>query len=543
MEKKIALYLRLSMADGDLGKDNKDESNSIENQRLLLLDYLNYREDLQGDTLEYVDDGYSGTNFDRPSFRTLIEDCKKGLVSTIMVKDLSRLGREYIGVGDYVEQIFPVLGVRFIAVNNHFDSLDFEGNAINLDLAVSNLINSFYSRDLSKKIRTCFETKWRQGRATSSNVPFGYVWDMEKKEWMIDPVAAGYVRHIFDLALKGYGTSRIASELNEEKIPLPSAVAKGRTKEKVLKVIAPEEEHVWLPATVWRILRRYEYTGALVMGKYQRLAVGKKTRRQLPEEDWIITENAHEAIVSHEEYWEAQSVIRKISGKGFAQERKYPLKGKVRCGTCRRCMEYEMRSSGGIYICGYKRSSGKHSGCYGGSYEEAMVNARVGYAIRRMLGIAKHLSATLEEKRVKDAVAMEFPNVEELEKEIKKLKSERMRSYESYAAGVIRKDKYLAHRDEITRKIKEYEQKIEQTETMLQEEQAAEEGLKEITGQAEATEMTGPLTKEMVDAFVKDVYLYDESHIEVVFHGEDAIRAALDQCFPEEKGERKVCGC
>ena len=175
-----AFYLRLSESDGDLGVDGKDESNSIENQRLLLHSYLEARTDLVGEVVEYVDDGYSGTNFERPAFKRMIEDAKKGKVDVVLVKDLSRLGRDYIVAGDYIEQIFPMLGVRFIAVNNGYDSAGHVSGAMGFDIAVNNLINTFYSRDLSKKIKSGNETKWRRGISTSSYAPYGY--DKSKTE-------------------------------------------------------------------------------------------------------------------------------------------------------------------------------------------------------------------------------------------------------------------------------------------------------------------------------------------------------------------------
>lgn len=142
MNDKIAIYLRLSLADGDLKKGSKDESNSIENQRMLLHDYIGKQEDLFGEIVEYVDDGYTGTNFNRPAFQKMIVDLKQGDIKVIMVKDLSRLGRDYIGVGDYIEQIFPLMGVRFIAVNNSFDSMKLNNGTPGIEVAVSNLVNN-----------------------------------------------------------------------------------------------------------------------------------------------------------------------------------------------------------------------------------------------------------------------------------------------------------------------------------------------------------------------------------------------------------------
>lgn len=227
MNDKIAIYLRLSLADGDLKKGSKDESNSIENQRMLLHDYIGKQEDLFGEIVEYVDDGYTGTNFNRPAFQKMIVDLKQGNIKVIMVKDLSRLGRDYIGVGDYIEQIFPLMGVRFIAVNNSFDSMKLNNGTPGIEVAVSNLVNNMYSRDIAKKIRAALETNWKNGKATCTNVPFGYVWNKKGgRRWEIDPEAAVCVKKVFELALSGRNTTQIAYGMNELNLPTPGLYAK-----------------------------------------------------------------------------------------------------------------------------------------------------------------------------------------------------------------------------------------------------------------------------------------------------------------------------
>lgn len=312
MNDKIAIYLRLSLADGDLKKGSKDESNSIENQRMLLHDYIGKQEDLFGEIVEYVDDGYTGTNFNRPAFQKMIVDLKQGDIKVIMVKDLSRLGRDYIGVGDYIEQIFPLMGVRFIAVNNSFDSMKLNNGTPGIEVAVSNLVNNMYSRDIAKKIRAALETNWKNGKATCTNVPFGYVWNKKGgQRWEIDPEAAPCVKKVFELALSGRNTTQIAYGMNELNLPTPGLYAKRKN---LLMgsnpIIAPDSEMLWNAAIVWRILRRYEYTGALVMGRRKKIDVNTTSVRTLPEDKWIIAENAHEAIVTKDEYYQAQKAIR-----------------------------------------------------------------------------------------------------------------------------------------------------------------------------------------------------------------------------------------
>ena len=283
MNDKIAIYLRLSLADGDLKKGSKDESNSIENQRILLHDYIGKQEDLFGEIVEYVDDGYTGTNFNRPAFQKMIVDLKQGDIKVIMVKDLSRLGRDYIGVGDYIEQIFPLMGVRFIAVNNSFDSMKLNNGTPGIEVAVSNLVNNMYSRDIAKKIRATLETNWKNGKATCTNVPFGYVWNKKGgQRWEIDPEAAPCVKKVFELALSGRNTTQIAYGMNELNLPTPGLYAKRKN---LLMgsnpIIAPDSEMLWNAAIVWRILRRYEYTGALVMGRRKKIDVNNR-RSNIP---------------------------------------------------------------------------------------------------------------------------------------------------------------------------------------------------------------------------------------------------------------------
>ena len=296
---KIGFYMRLSLADGDLGKDDKEESNSIENQRLLLQGFVESRKDITGDVTEYIDDGYTGTNFDRPAFMQMIEDAKKGKIDTIIVKDLSRLGRDYIGAGDYLEQIFPVLGIRFIAVNSSYDSNDYIGKTIGLDVSISNLLNSLYSKDISKKFTSALRTKWKQGISTTGRVPFGYKKDdVEKSKWLIDEEAAKYVRLIFEKAIGGWNTSSIANHLNELNAPTP-----GKYKQEHFdnyqqwNRVVSDDEWLWNTYMVWRIIKCYSYTGALVHGTTKRLRVGGKARRAVPQNEQIIVEGVHRRLL------------------------------------------------------------------------------------------------------------------------------------------------------------------------------------------------------------------------------------------------------
>ncbi len=547
-----AFYLRLSIADGDLGINKKDESNSIENQRLLLDNFFSGKDDLCGEVKEYIDDGYTGTNFNRPGFQKMLEDAKAGIVKTVVVKDLSRLGRDYIGVCDYVEQIFPILGVRFIAVNNNFDSASYGGTTMGLDVEVTSLINNLYSRDTSKKVRSAFETKWKQGYATASNLPFGYLKDLEHHgKWIVDPVASKFVRRIFDLALQGRNTSQIAYQLNEEKIPTPGMYEKmykqkdpSRLMNGANGMVSPDSEQFWTTGTVREILKKYEYTGALVMGKRKKMVLEEKRRVKVPEENWTIAENAHEALVTHEEFENAQKVIHSTHWSATGKKKRdYPLKGFVRCGTCRRHMEYRIKDGEGIFVCRYKQDAMQHSSCYGGIYKESVINAVVAHAIRQMLKGVRFLEVKRREDSEKRVVSMHLPDIDKLKSSLDILQEERIRQYEAYADGVVNRDAYLTKKQKLTEQINELQAEIQRTEDILKAEEESVTSVSNIKEEGEKQPQTGPLTAEMVKAFIDAVYLYDDTRIEVVFKCDDLLDEAVDRYMADqgmEKGENGV---
>ena len=518
----IGFYLRLSESDSDLGEE-KDESNSIENQRLLLNDFVESRDDLDGRIKEYVDDGYSGTNFNRPAFKELIEDAKKGIIQVVVVKDLSRLGRDYITTGDYIEQIFPMLNVRFIAVNNGYDSLKISNGNVEFDMAVSNLINTFYSRDLSKKMRNANRIRWKNG-INNGTAPFGYVRDKEKSgKWFLDEEAAKIVRIIFDKALEGQGTSQIAYFLNEHNIPTPGEYNKVHKNWKLREPVKPEQERLWDCSKVLSILRRYEYTGALVMGKREPVTIGGHAKRLLPQKDWIIKDGVNEAIVSKEEFEEAQCVIRFQKKPDFITERKYALKGKVRCGNCRTCMDYSDVGAEEVFFCGHGIGVGKFSRCSKEKYSAKYLEGLVLHAVKKHISVLKECSLLAVDKGKRE-IAEGKKQIKDKREELDVLKSEKIRHYEAYAEGVINKEVYLKKREEANRRIEDLKAEIEICEDKLDQNRNLIHGADTAAKIAENYETEEKLSVEMVDAFVKNVYVYDIHRIEIVYTFDDKLQ-------------------
>lgn len=519
----IAFYLRLSVADGDLGKEKKDESNSIENQRELLKNYLSKQDDMNEEIIEYIDDGYTGTNFDRPGFKNMIEDSKKGKISIILTKDLSRLGRDYIGVGDYLEQIFPVLGIRFVAVASNYDSNNYIGRTIGLDLTVTNLINNLYSRDISKKVSSALRSKWKQGICTTSRLPYGYRRDKEAKgTWGLDPETSGNVRLIFEKAMEGWNSGRIAAHLNELGILTPG-MYREKKKEYPGKWKTPNKERIWDTEKVLTILNRYEYTGAFVNHYHQTIKPGSTQVRRVPIEDRYITEDAHVAIVTKEEYEKAQAVILILPKNIYRQSKKYLFKGKIRCGNCRLALRYQEREYNSYYYCHHKVTAGTYSKCCAEHYLEKELEYAVKDALDMYVALATQLTNDFlaQNEKMYSSVTN---SAERIKQKIEILKAERIRQYEAFAEGVIEKEVYLKKKQELTKRIESLQNDNNKANIAMGEEQEVEDNLRHIGNLIYAYDIQKKLTREVVDAFIETIYVYNSKKVEVFFKYEDTLQ-------------------
>lgn len=532
---KNGLYLRLSIADGDLGKEDKDESNSIDNQRTLLVNFITNREDLSDEYIEYVDDGYSGTNFERPAFQQMIDDAKMGKIDTIIVKDFSRFGRDYIGVGDYLEQVFPLLGIRFISLNNNYDSRDYMGKTMGLDMAISNLVNNLYSKDISKKLKSALRVKWKNGKWTGSKPPFGYLKDEETGRWKIDPVAGKYVRMVFDKAIEGCNTSQICYYMNEQKVPTPGRYNQMNGLLRQGKHKMPEKEVVWDTGMVRTILGRFEYTGALVMGKRHTVAVGSKVTRKTADKDVVIRKNINPAIVSEEEYEVAGASVMFMAKADYRGAKDFLLKGKVRCGNCRRALAY---TDGGIHpkvYCPHKRQAGRFSHCSDDMYPVSVIEGHIWYSLKKILRILNSVGEELEENNSGNSYTGKRQQ-KALETELERLRNERIHQYEAYAEGVLSREKYIAVKNQLTEKIEKMQEEQKKLIQLTAEETAYRNQIKTATEQLEEQIEKGKLTKEMIDAMIDMVYVYNAKKIEVVLKFDDVLQKVILKYMEGAKG-------
>ena len=749
-----ATYLRLSRSDGD-----QQESNSIKNQRALLNDYMGKHPELHKFD-EYVDDGYSGTNFERPDFKRMMQDIEKRNVNCIIVKDLSRFGRNYIETGRYLERIFPFMGVRFIAINDHYDSAEENDDKGRILIPFNNLINDTYCRDISLRVRSHLDVKRKEGQFIGSFAGYGYRKDpKDKNHLIIDEYAAGIVQEIFKSKLNGMSSQRIASHLNELGVLPPNEYKRANGFNYTCGFQAGLNQK-WTVVSVNRILKNESYTGTLIQGKRRKINYkvkkshdvgsenwirvedahdaiiskgefqqvqqlleldtrtapsqttvyplsgflrcadcgqnmirrtvtknGKKyqyyhcstykngggctphminsekltesvlaairhqvtllveaekvlsnaelasgeqigikildsqitaleaelerysnlkirlyqdlcddvvsreeygemnTRfaqkikeaqdkiqeirekkqealkhdtllptwleefkqyehiktlerrrkkidvnttsvRTLPEDKWIIAENAHAAIVTKDEYYQAQKAIRNVTPIQYKVGDEFALKGKICCGNCNRQLRHERQYGEMVFYCGYKRSAGKFSKCYGGYYREYSVNAKVARAIKTVFYALDVVNQGMQEKQ---SITVRCVDIEDLEKQAEAIRVEQIKLYESYADGVLLRDAYIEKKKALSEKLAALQDSIR---TEKEEQKCADEldeEIRALTKQASEKTYIGGLTKECVDAFVSMVYLYDDQTMKIEFNCEDVIRRALEK--------------
>ena len=330
-----ALYCRLSRDDG-----TESESNSIGNQKKLLSQKA--KEMGLTDTKYYVDDGYTGTNFNRPGFQQLIDDIEIGLVSAVMVKDLSRLGRDYVSVGNYTDSYFPEHNVRFIAVNDAIDSDEGESEIA----PFKNILNEMYARDISKKIRSSHRLRGSMGEPLSQP-PYGYTKSPEnKKKWIIDPEAATVVKSIFKMCLDGKGNETIARELQENEVLIPMAYWRSKGLNRGGKK-TQTNPYKWCKTTIQKILSQQEYCGDIINFKTYSKSFKNKRRIENSKENWAVFKDVNEPIIDRETFETVQKFISKTKRRAPKKENgeRSIFNGLVYCGDCHSKMRYHTNTS------------------------------------------------------------------------------------------------------------------------------------------------------------------------------------------------------
>ena len=326
---RLGIYIRLSKEDL---KKGKDDSNSVKNQRDLLNDFYRRNIDEFESITEYVDDGHTGTDANREDFQRLLADVMNGKINCVIVKDLSRFARNYSDAGSLIDNLFVQMGVRFISLAENVDSYKNPDSVSNIIVPITNVMNEFYARDTSRKIRSVFKSKGMSGKHLTGTVIYGYLWDEKREHWLVDEEAAEVVRRIFSLTMEGYGPYQISKLLSEAKVEIP-AVHLARFDEGVNRTKPVKDPYGWGSSTIVSILKKREYLGHTVNFKTRKHFKDKKSH-YVDESEWTIFENTHEAIIDQETFDNVQRVrgnARRYPD-GFGEA--YPLTGLMYCADC-----------------------------------------------------------------------------------------------------------------------------------------------------------------------------------------------------------------
>lgn len=529
-----AMYLRLSRDDNDVGdvtdgKGNvKSESNSIGNQRELIRAYIHEQQDIELYDI-YVDDGFSGSNFDRPEFKRMMSDIEAGRVNCVIVKDLSRFGRDYIESGRYIQKVFPALGVRFIALTDHYDSVHADAGESGIVLPVKNFINDSYCRDISTKVKSQLEAKRKNGEYIAPFALYGYrKADQNKNQLVIDEYAADIVRKIFEWKMDGMAVSAIAEKLNGLGVLSPKEYKKS-IGSNYKGGFSGAVTSMWSSSTVKRILTNEAYLGHLIQGKTEKINYKLKKSVEKPKEDWIKIKDTHEAIISEDNFLIVQNLLKSDSRISPVTEKNSLFAGVLFCGDCgeqmiRRINRYK-ETQKVYYICSTKN---RGEGCTRHSIEEEKLKRIMLESIRR------YANYFLEEKRVfEKSLELEtnFESIVRYDTEIARLKQEQDKYYslcsglyEDLKCGIISKEEFERLHGEFKRKATEFEEAQKKQEIMIKE--LFKNGvisagrLKTMQDCAELRE----IDRHTLCSMVKEILVYEEQRIEIVFYYTDQYR-------------------
>ena len=465
-----AIYLRLSRDDEDID-GNKSESNSISSQRDMIRSFIRKQDDMEIYDI-YVDDGFSGANFDRPEFKRMMKDIEAGRVDCVIVKDLSRLGRDYIEAGRLIQKTFPAFSVRFIALTDHFDSLTADYNETSLVVPVKNFVNDSYSRDISGKVRSHQKIKREKGEFIGSFTVFGYKKSEDNRNQLVpDDYAADIVKKIFAWKIEGYSNLAIAKRLDEMGILSPMEYKKLRG-EKFQTSFVTEAKARWSSVAIKRILTNETYIGTLVQGKEEKVNYKVKKSVRKPEDEWVRVPKAHEAIISNEDFEIVQDLL-KVDTRAVSGEKKAHIyAGLLFCGDCmepmtRRINRYKGRETVS-FICSTQNNGGS---CSRHTISEEDLNFLVLTGLRQQVALFLDKSRVLEKI---EQMEIHFEEVVAFDKEIQKLHSEqdkylnlRAGLYEDLKKGIITEEDFKNFREIYEKRYQELQQSISSQEETI----------------------------------------------------------------------------
>ncbi len=520
------LYLRLSRDDGD-----KEESNSITGQRDLLRDFLTKHPELREYAVR-VDDGWSGSTFERPNFQKMIEDVKAGRTNCIVVKDLSRFGRNYLDAGEYIEKIFPFLGVRFIAVNDNYDSLGDKKASDDLIIPFKNLINEAYCRDISVKIRSQLEIKRKSGQYLGSFAVYGYQKDpQDKNKLIVDEYAADFVRDIFAWKLEGVSPQDIADKLNQLGVLSPMEYKRSLGM-KYTTTFKTNSQALWSAGTVLRVLKNPVYTGVLVQGKETTPSYKVHKRVAKPESDWSVIQNSHGAIIEKKDFDTVQKVLALDTRRGVDDSAVSLFSGMIFCGECGASMVRKVVPAGGrkyyYYICSaHKQNKSCSPHRMRDTALEEIVFDSLRQHIREVVDMDELLSMT-DTAPLRTAEAQKVQRqLDHKREEYEKLQKLLMSLYENLADGIIDRDEYSRLKQNFAARATEAEKQMDALQETLV--SIREHGTEtDWMEQFKTHKGIASLDRAVVVALIDKILIHADNLVEIVYRWQDEFAWQLD---------------
>lgn len=522
----LAFYIRLSSEDLDLKNSEKAESNSVTNQRKLLHDY--YREHLElkkYNIIEFCDDGFTGTSFERPRFTDMMQLVRQRKINAILVKDLSRFGRDYLEVGAYLELILPLFGTRFISVNDRFDSDDYIGTTGGIELALRNLINGMYSKDLSVKIRSANQTRNRRGEYWGGSAFYGYtVGPGNKHKLLVDKNVDHIVKRIYHECISGRTAAQIAKQLNDEGVISPAkykhnqgALYNGRTVDK---------NPIWTATTVLRILKDERYTGKMITGKRESVGINTGKMRAVPKEQWIVVEGTHEAIISQQLFDSAAAAREgriKTVNRNTAGNRANNL---FVCGHCGRKLQ---KSSGHVkYLFCLKAGVLADSPC---KRIREPIDDLHDHVLKTVNTLAQVLVERIEKmvpENEREMLDIEN-NMKTVNLQIRRLNGGKLDLYEDYRQEKISRNKFLSIQKRRQQESDQLNERLLQLQQQLEALKSKAKQMEQLADHSRENLLLTTYQPEVIRQLVKQVRVYGENRIEIdLLSNDDFITDILD---------------
>ena len=531
----VAVYIRLSKEDGD-----KEESDSVGNQRNLLTDYVSKKDNFILQDI-YVDDGYTGTNFNRPSFQKMIADIEDGKVNCVVVKDLSRFGRDYIDTGRYLERFFPEKGVRFIALSDGIDSIK---QAYDMLLPIKNIFNEQYARDISNKIQATVKSKQKAGEFIGAFTSYGYKKSpVDKNKLVIDEYAAEIVKRIFALYVAGTGKQSIAKRLNSEGILWPSEYKKinGENYKNCNRL---ETTSYWTYSTIRAMLKNELYIGNMVQGKkHQRM---RSKQRAVDKENWVRVENTHEPIIDRDTWEKTQKLLVKKHRDIDLETNKNIYAGFIKCGDCGRAMmkNFWRRADGSksySFYCGTYKRNGK-AYCTPHTLPFQILDEIVLSDLKTVIRSVENLQELVQKQSFNALKVKRITDTElvKLKTELERVKKLKKSIYEDYKDELISKEEFLSYREDYLKKEELYSKQIEALEEKKKDNVTQDTfetpWLKRLLELRDIEELDRDIVVEMIN----QITVYENRKIKISYNFGNELEHLFSSIYSVESDEKVV---